>query len=95
MPTDTFAQITTKELYEILFSAVAVVSTILASIGAVTAFLIKRYWDIQDREYAAKEADRLKYRGILFDSLKWFEGRTQKRSIGIAVVNASWDSFEE
>jgi hypothetical protein len=27
--------------------------------------------------------------------LKWFEGDTQKRSIGISLVTANWDSFPE
>jgi hypothetical protein len=61
-----------------------------------------RYWakrdrdaDAREREQAAKDAERARHRDILYESLKWFEGGTQKRSIGIAVVNTSWPMFEE
>jgi hypothetical protein len=32
-----------------------------------------------------------KTREFLLDSLKWFQGTTQPRSIGIAIVEASWE----
>jgi hypothetical protein len=31
----------------------------------------------------------------LFDSLKWFEGDTQKRTIGIAVVESKWNDWPD
>jgi len=88
--------------WKITFTALAVVGSILGAIGGVIAFFLTRYWDksdrdlaIRERAQAAKEADRAKYRDILYESLKWFEGKTQRRSIGIAVVNTSWDEFTE
>jgi hypothetical protein len=51
--------------------------------------------DKRERELALKEAYRARQRDILYESLKWFEGKTQKRSIGIAVVCASWNAHEE
>jgi hypothetical protein len=95
-------QLTSKEVWDVAFSALAVVGSVLAAIGAVIAFFLKRYWDNRDRqadrrerELAAKEAERSKQRDVLYESLKWFEGGTQRRSIGISVVNTSWSTFEE
>ena len=31
----------------------------------------------------------------LFDALSWFEGGTQKRSIGISIIEANWDKHNE
>lgn len=91
----TAAVLDPKEMYEILFRVVAGIGAILAASGAVIAFFLTRYWNNRDRRSAAAENDRLKQRDILYESLKWFEGGTQKRSIGIAVVNTSWNSYEE
>lgn len=75
---------------------------IIAAIAATVAFFLKRYWDTRDRRagereraFAAKEAERVRLKDILYESLKWFEGGTQKRSIGIAVVKTSWDAYSE
>jgi hypothetical protein len=93
---------TPNEVWQVVFSALGVVGFVLAAIGGVIAFFLKRYWDNRDRDaekreqvLAANEAERLKQRDVLYESLKWFEGRTQKRSIGIAVVNTSWRDFPE
>jgi hypothetical protein len=48
----------------------------------------------RDRELAT-EASRDRLRDILYESLRWFEKGTQRRSIGISVVEASWDLFPE
>jgi hypothetical protein len=48
----------------------------------------------RDRELA-KEASRDRLRDILYESLRWFEKGTQRRSIGISIVEASWDLFPE
>lgn len=42
-----------------------------------------------------KAQDREKMREHLFDSLQWFEGGSQKRSIGVSVVEAHWKSHKE
>ncbi|HYN81705.1 MAG TPA: hypothetical protein VES88_09410, partial [Gemmatimonadaceae bacterium] len=91
-----------RDVWEVAFSALAVVGGVLAALGAIIAFFLKRYWDKRDREadlreraQAAKDADRARHRDILYESLKWFEGGTQKRSIGIAVVNTSWHTFDD
>lgn len=85
------AQLTEHQVYDIALRVLSVVGGVLAALGATAAFLITRYWNNKDREYA----ERSKLRDILYESLKWFEGGTQKRSIGIAVVNTSWASFED
>jgi hypothetical protein len=76
--------------------------SIIAAIAATIAFFLKRYWDTRDRKagererlFAAKEAERVRLKNILYESLKWFEGGTQKRSIGIAVVKTSWDAYSD
>jgi hypothetical protein len=49
---------------------------------------------IQARQLA-KEASRDRLRDILYESLQWFEKGSQKRSIGISIVDASWSLFPE
>jgi hypothetical protein len=41
--------------------------------------------------YCERQASRMEDR--LFDALSWFEGGTQKRSIGIAVVEGYWSKL--
>ena len=48
-----------------------------------------------EKERTAVLKERANMRDILYESLQWFEGGTQKRSIGIAVVKTSWKTFEE
>jgi len=49
----------------------------------------------REAERAAQEASRARFREVLFESLQWFEGKTQKRSIGISIVEASWKEYPE
>jgi hypothetical protein len=95
-------QLKPNEVWYVAFGVLTVVGTVLAAIGGVIAFFLRRYWDTRDRkvadaarDLAAKEAERSKQRDVLYESLKWFEGRTQRRSIGISVVRTSWGAFEE
>ena len=74
----------------------------MGGIGGAIGFFLTRIWnnrdrqaDRREREMAAKEAERSKQRDVLYESLKWFEGGIQRRSIGIAVVNTSWSAFLE
>lgn len=92
----------TNDLWSIAFQALAVVGAVLGALGATIGFALTRYWNIRDRRAdqreraeVARNADRAKQRDILYESLKWFEGGIQKRSIGIAVVNTSWTAFPE
>jgi hypothetical protein len=65
--------------------------TILGALGVLGGFagmLLQQYWHRRDAEQARLQAHVL-------DSLKWFEGKTQKRSIGIAVVEGNWDRFPD
>jgi hypothetical protein len=39
--------------------------------------------------------EREKMKEHLFDALKWFEKGTQKRSIGLSVIEANWDDYRE
>src|SRR5881227_3524498 len=82
---------------DLVLRVLGVAGSILLALGAVIGFLLRRYWAARDREIgireralAAKDAERAKLRDVLYQSLKWFEGGTQNRSVGIAVVRTSW-----
>ena len=87
--------LTQAQVADVAFKALTVVGAIFAAIGAVVGFFLKLYWDNRARKAEARDRERLKQVEILYASLRWFEGRTQNRSIGIAVVNASWSLFPE
>jgi hypothetical protein len=87
--------LTQAEVSDLTFKALTAVGATLAAVGAAIGFFLKLYWDNRARKAEARDRERLKQREILYESLRWFEGRTQKRSIGIAVVNASWSLFPE
>jgi hypothetical protein len=62
----------------------------------------EREWRLREQEAqarevqrAAQEAARSRFREVLFESLRWFEGKTQKRSIGTSIVEASWKDYPE
>lgn len=48
-----------------------------------------------EAERLAHAGQRASLREALVASLRWFEGGTQSRSIGISVVLASWDDFPD
>lgn len=52
----------------------------LTAIVAIISFFIQRNWQLKK--------DRV---DKLYDSLRWFEGKTQSRSVGIAMVEANWE----
>jgi len=52
-------------------------------------------WQAARNRELAQEASRDRLRDILYESLRWFEKGTQRRSIGISVVEASWELFPE
>jgi uncharacterized membrane protein len=94
--------LTDADVLTAVFKSAAAVGAMLAALGAVMGFFLKRYWDVRDSKaaaaraaIAAQEERRTKERDILYGSLRWFEGGTQNRSIGIAVVNASWPNYPE
>lgn len=62
-------------------------------LGGITGILIQRLWQRRDEERAAQRAERDRLQAHVLDSLKWFGGGTQKRSIGIAVIEGSWATF--
>jgi hypothetical protein len=87
---------------DLVFRVLGIAGSILAAFGVVVGYFLSRHFADRDRDLsmrerslAAKEADRVKLRDVLYESLKWFEGRTQNRSIGIAVVRTSWDTHPE
>ena len=98
----TATTLTQADVLDAVFKSATAVGAMLAAIGTAIGFFLKRYWDTRDREAAATRAEaaaieerRTRERDILYGSLKWFEGGTQNRSIGIAVVNLSWSRYSE
>jgi hypothetical protein len=65
----------------------------VGGLGGIVGMLIQRSWQRRDEEKAAQRAERDRLQAHVLDSLKWFEGRTQKRSIGIAVIEGNWSLF--
>jgi hypothetical protein len=84
-----------KDVVGALLRAVSIVGVAIGAIAGLIGFFLKRYWDVRDKRAASRERKRANMREVLYESLKWFEGGTQKRSIGIAVVDASWKDFKE
>jgi uncharacterized protein YneF (UPF0154 family) len=72
-------------------------AALIAAIGGwfITYRLLKNNFAEQElvrkKDWEAKEDERREI--YLVDALRYFEGRTQKRSIGIAFVEANWDKF--
>lgn len=64
-----------------------VVASFLAALGG----WLFAFYQMRQAQRAA-QAGRLEQH--LFDSLDWFSGKTQRRSIGIAVVKANWDAYK-
>ena len=48
-----------------------------------------------ERQVARETAEREKFLSHALDSLRWFEGKTQRRSIGIGIVEGNWVRFPE
>jgi hypothetical protein len=72
------------------------------SLEAERGALREQEWRSREAERAAREAERAaqasqqaSLREALIDSLRWFEGGTQKRSIGLSLVTANWDKFPD
>lgn len=63
-----------------------IVGLFSAAIGIGLAFATQR------SNQKLQQQDRMERH--LLDSLKWFEGGTQKRSIGVSVVEANWGTHE-
>jgi len=77
------------------------VSTLMVSfLIAIGGWVFAAYQASQTRKEATRQQDRdleeaqlSRLEEHLFRSLEFFSGRTQRRSIGIAVVSANWDQF--
>lgn len=68
---------------------------LLGVVGGILGVMIQRHWHRQDEERAAERAERDRLQAHVLNSLKWFEGKTQKRSIGIAVIEGNWEQFAD
>lgn len=73
----------------------ATIFGLLGILGGLGGVLLQQYWHRVDERRKAELADRERLQAHVFDSLKWFEGKTQKRSIGIAVIEGNWDKFPD
>ncbi len=67
---------------------------LVGTVGGLVGMLVQRLLQLRDEQRKNLQAERERLQFHLFDSLKWFEGRTQKRSIGIAVIEANWKTVE-
>jgi len=65
---------------------------LVAIIGGGIA-LHTQFGNRQDQTANRIAQEHVKTKELIFDSLKWFEGGIQKRSIGIAVVDANWKKY--
>jgi hypothetical protein len=57
-------------------------------------------WFVADVQYRERQADKEEQRRErrerqVFEALKWFEGKTQRRNIGIAVLEGYWEEVPE
>jgi hypothetical protein len=68
---------------------------LLGVVGGIGGVLLQRYWHRIDERKRFELVERDVLRRHVLDSLKWFEGKTQKRSIGIAVIEGNWETFED
>lgn len=66
---------------------------IIGVLGGTIGVLVQRYWHRIDERLAEHRAERDRLQAHVLDSLKWFEGKTQKRSIGLAVIEGNWRVF--
>ena len=73
---------------EVIASLVTAIVAIIVAIG--TTLLNFYQFKSSRKDQVENELNR-----ILFDSLKWFEGGTQKRSIGIAIIEGYWYQKKE
>lgn len=55
-----------------------------------TAALVLAAHEATRRSYESDQARRERREARVFEALKWFEGKTQRRNIGIAVVEGAW-----
>jgi hypothetical protein len=90
--------LTLKDTFDILLKLVAYAGAVLVAVAGAIGFILKRMWDKRDKtrtelliKQQQEQNEEIKMREMLFDSLRWFEGDTQKRSVGLAMVNAAWD----
>jgi hypothetical protein len=74
---------------------------VVTSLIAFGGWFFAAYQASQTRKEAVRQQDRdleearlSRLEEHLFRSLEFFSGKTQRRSIGIAVVSANWDKFE-
>jgi hypothetical protein len=49
----------------------------------------------RERSLTNERAERDRFIAHVLDSLHWFEGKTQRRSIGISIVEGNWQRFPE
>ena len=67
------------------------ITAIIAASGGVFAALLSVFGLI----YQQKLINNFLKRSQFVDSLKWFEGKTQKRSIGLAIIEANWGDHKD
>jgi hypothetical protein len=70
------------------WTGATVVGLVAAISAALSGFLVARF----TTKWNANAAQAARLEAHLFESLGWFEKGTQKRSIGLSIIEANWDS---
>lgn len=70
-------------------------ASLVAAIAAIIVAISTTVFNFYQFKISRKDQIENELNKILFDSLKWFEGGTQKRSIGIAIIEGYWNQKKE
>ncbi|MCW2849738.1 MAG: hypothetical protein JWR90_3712 [Marmoricola sp.] len=87
-----FAGIATISVVRVsTFESGDIISLVAALLTALISVVIATYGYL-DRKAAAAERGEQRYEDIVLRSLEYFTGGTQRRSVGVAVVEGAWDN---
>ncbi|MDR7255111.1 hypothetical protein J2X46_004113 [Nocardioides sp. BE266] len=83
------ATITVKKVST--FKSEDIISLVAALLTALISVVVATYGYL-DRKAAAAERGEQRYEDIVLKSLEYFTGGTQRRSVGVAVVEGAWNN---
>jgi hypothetical protein len=67
------------------------IGSLITALFAIAVLRIQRNWQLEREKEAHRYELEKERQTHLYQALHWFEGKTQSRSIGIAVIEANWD----